>query len=73
MRLQYVRPVKKIFFKQPDRVRAQGRPRKGWADSVEEDLRKFGVTNWKIMTVERLQWLKVVKSAQTRLGQTVVK
>ena len=68
MRMQDDRAGKKILLKQPDGVRAKGTPRKKWIDCVEGDLNTLGVTNWKIMTEDRLQWRQVVESANTRLG-----
>lgn len=62
------RTAKKALDRNFDGTRARGRPRKRWIDGVEEDLQKLGVTGWRSLAEDRLQWRQVVESAKTRLG-----
>ena len=40
------------------------RPRLRWMDDVREDLKKMGVTNWRIRAHRRDDWKMVVKEAR---------
>ena len=70
MRMENDRMAKKIFNTNCDMIgnRARGRPRKRWIDSVEEDVKKLGISNWKRVSEDRQQWLNVVLTAKTHLG-----
>lgn len=45
--------------------RRRGRPRRRWMGAVCEDLRRFGVVNWKESATDRKKWREIVKA----LGQ----
>jgi len=42
------RVVKRLYQNMPEGSRSVGRPRLRWMDDVREDLRRIGVTNWRI-------------------------
>jgi len=44
------------------------RPRLRWMDDVKEDLRRMGVTNWRIRAHRRDDWKMVVKEAKVLQG-----
>jgi len=52
----------------PERSRNVGRPRLSWMDDVCEDLRRMGVTNWRIRAHRRDDWKMVVKEAKVLQG-----
>ena len=70
MRMDNDRAVKKTLNTNCNMIgnRMRGRPRKRWIDSVEEDVKKLKVNNWKMVAEDRQQWRNVVQSAKTRLG-----
>lgn len=41
--------------------RRKGRPRKRWVDSVQEDLEKTGISNWKEKAADRGEWKKITR------------
>jgi hypothetical protein len=43
----------------------KGRPRVRCEDSVRNDLRKMGVTDWKQRTQGRRQWKEIIEQAKT--------
>lgn len=49
-----------IFGKRP-----RGRPRKRWLDTVEEDLKKIGVREWRTLVHNREEWRQIVMAAKT--------
>ena len=48
--------------------RSVGRPRLRWMEDVREDLRRMGVTNWRIRAHRRDDWKMVVKEAKVLQG-----
>src|ERR1700744_5598107 len=70
MRMDNDRAVKKTLNTNCNMIgnRTRGRTRKRWIDSVEEDVKKLKVNNWKMVAEDRQQWRNVVQSAKTRLG-----
>jgi len=42
------RVVKRLYQNTAEGSRSVGRPRLRWMDDVREDLRRMGVTNWRI-------------------------
>jgi len=48
--------------------RSVGRPRLRWMDDVREDLRRMGVTKWRIRAYRRHDWKMVVKEAKVLQG-----
>jgi hypothetical protein len=47
------RIVKKIFEENLEGRRGRGRPRLGWINNVEEDLRMLGVKRWRRKALEK--------------------
>ena len=48
--------------------RRRGRPSRRWMDDVQEDIASLGVTNWKTMASDRVQWRTVVRRAKVHFG-----
>jgi len=59
--------VKSLYQNTPEGSRSVGRPRLRWMD-VREDLRRMGVTNWRIRAHRRDDWKMVVKEAKGLQG-----
>ena len=47
------RVVKRLYQNTPEGRRSVGRPRLRWMEDVREDLRRMGVTNWRIRAHRR--------------------
>jgi hypothetical protein len=60
--------VKRLYKNIPEGSRNVGRPRLRWMDNVREDLRRMGVTNWRIRAHRRDDWKTVVKAAKVLQG-----
>jgi len=60
--------VKRLYKNTPEGSRSVGRPRLRWMDAVREDLRRMGVTNWRIRAHRRDDWKMVVKVAKVLQG-----
>jgi hypothetical protein len=45
--------------------RKKGRPRMGWMDGVEKDLRNLCVVNWKTKAQERNGWREFLEQIKT--------
>ncbi len=56
-RIDNDRMAKKIFNAN---CRARGRLRTRWIDSVEQDVKRLKVNNWKMVAEDRQQWENVV-------------
>jgi hypothetical protein len=62
--------VPKAFTGQMFVKRPVGKPRKRWADSVEEDsIRLLKRRNWKSLAQDRVQWSAKIKEAKARFWQ----
>lgn len=48
--------------------RLQGRPRKRWIDSIEEDLKRMSIRNWKSVARNRDEWRGIVMEAKVHPG-----
>jgi len=62
------RVVKRLYQNTPEGSRSVGRPRLRWMEDVREDLRRMGVTNWKIRAHRRDDRKMVVKEAKVLQG-----
>ena len=62
------RIVRKVTEWEPHSSRPVGRPRLGWLDQVEEDLKKMKVRNWREKCKDRRLWNEIVKQAKTHQG-----
>jgi hypothetical protein len=49
-------------------VKKCGKPRARWLESVETDLRKMGVKNWRRKAQDREQWRTILKEAKVHRG-----
>jgi hypothetical protein len=67
-RMSEERVVKRLHQNTPEGSRNVGRPRLRWMDDVKEDVRRMGVTNWRIRAHRRDDWKKVVKEAKVLQG-----
>lgn len=59
---------KGLYQNTPEGSRSVGRPRLRWMDDVRENLRRMGVTNWRICAHRRDDWKMVVKEAKVLQG-----
>jgi hypothetical protein len=48
--------MNKIFEEKLGGRRGRGRPRLGWVDDVEDDLRNMGVKRGRIKALDRVEW-----------------
>ena len=62
------RVVKRLYQNTAEGSSSVGRPRVRWMDDVREDLRRMGVTNWRIRAHRRDDWKMVVKEAKVLKG-----
>ena len=60
--------VKRLYQNTPEGSRTVGRPRLSRMEDVREDLRRMGVTNWRIRAHRRDDWKIVVKEAKVLEG-----
>jgi len=67
-RMSEERVVKRLYQNTPEGSRSVGRPRLRWMDDVREDLRRMGVTNWRIRAHRRDDWKMVMKEAKVLHG-----
>jgi transcription termination factor 2 len=67
VRMNETRSVKKIFEGKLERRRGKGRPRLGWINDVEDDLRELGVKRWRTKALEREEWASIIKEAKANL------
>jgi hypothetical protein len=54
---------KKIFTQELEGTRQRGRPRKGWKEEVERDLKVLGV-RWRELVTDRKKWRDIVQQAK---------
>jgi hypothetical protein len=59
-RMEEDRMHKKIFTEEPEGTRRRGRPRKGWREEVERDLKVMGVRRWRELVIDREKWRGIV-------------
>ena len=67
-RMSEERVVKRLYQNTPEGSRSVGRPRLRWMNNVREDLRRMGVTNWRIRAHRRDDWKMVVKEDKVLQG-----
>lgn len=63
-RMEDTRAAKKSFITAPDGKRSRGRPKKRWIDDVEEDIKKWGIKNYKQKTQNRDEWREVLRQVK---------
>jgi hypothetical protein len=59
-RMQERNPCRKLTLNNPECTRRVGRPAIGWLDSIEEDLKKMCVRNWRRNLLDRDQWRAIL-------------
>lgn len=57
-----------LMYGKPEGRRSQGRPRIRWLDGVERSLSQMDVRNWKEKALDRSEWGRILKQAQTHIG-----
>jgi len=62
------RVVKRLYQNSAEGSRSVGRRKLRWMDDVREDLRRMGVTNWRIRAHRREDWKMVVKEVKVLQG-----
>jgi len=67
-RMSEERVVKRLYQNTAEGSRSIGRPKLRWMVDVREDLRRMGVTNWRIRAHRRDDWKMVVKEAKVLQG-----
>ena len=67
IRMNETRSVKKIFEGKLEGRRRKGRPRLGWINDVEDDLRKLGVKRWRTKALDREEWTSIIREAKAKL------
>jgi hypothetical protein len=67
-RMQQLDPWRKLTLHQPESIRRVGKPRERWLESVETDLRKMAIKNWRRKTQDREQWRTILKEAKVHQG-----
>jgi hypothetical protein len=60
--------VKAVRKLNPIDRRSRGRPKSGWKNYLEADLREKNITNWKTSIEDNLAWKKIVEQAKTHSG-----
>jgi hypothetical protein len=68
MRMEKTRTTRKITEWTPYKARPVGRPRLRWMDQVEEDLKRMGITGWRVRAEDREEWSKIVEQTKTHPG-----
>jgi hypothetical protein len=67
-RMEDNRNVEAIMKWNPIDWRSHGRPKTGWKDDVEADLRARKITNWRTSVEDKLAWKMIVEQAKTHPG-----
>jgi hypothetical protein len=67
-RMQELDPCRKITLHKPEGKQRVGKPRIRWRESVETDLRKMNVKNWRHKTQDREEWGTILKEAKVHQG-----
>lgn len=65
MRRSEEETVRKVLEWRPTGKRPRGRPRKRWLDTVEEDLKKILVREWRTSVQNIEEWRQIVMAAKT--------
>jgi hypothetical protein len=65
------RMPKKIFTQKLERTKRRGRPRKGWREVVQRDLRVLGVRRWRELVTDREKWRDIFRQAKAQTGCSV--
>ena len=69
IRMNESRSVKKIFGGKLEERSCRGRPRLGWINDVEDDLRALGVKRWRTKALDREEWASIIREAKGKLKE----
>ena len=67
-RMEEDRMPKKIFTQELEGTKRGGRPRKGWREEVERDIRVLGMRRWTELVTNRAKWRDIVQQAKAHNG-----
>jgi hypothetical protein len=67
-RMQELDPCRELTLYKAEGTRRVGKPRARWLESVETDLRKMGVKNWRRKAQDRKQCRTILKKAKIHQG-----
>ena len=67
-RMQELDPCRKLTVLKPEGTRPLGKPKLWWLASVEQDLKKMAVRNWRRMSQVRDQRRTVLEEAEVPRG-----
>jgi hypothetical protein len=67
-RMQELDPCRKLTLYKPEDTRRVRKPRARWLESVETDLKKMGVKNWRHKTQDQEHWRIILKEAKVHQG-----
>ena len=59
---------RRVLLSEPGGKRPRGRPRLRWEDGVEEDVARLGCRNWKVVSLNREGWRKLLKETEAHPG-----
>ena len=59
--------TKKALNLKPEGRQNQGRPKLRSQDDVEEDLRTRGIKEWRVKALNREEWYKITRHANSEL------
>ena len=68
MRMENTRTTRKITEWTPYKTRPVGRPRLGWMDRVEEDLKGMEIVGWRAKVEDRQKWNRIAEQTKTHIG-----
>ena len=68
MRMESTRTTRKVTEWTPYETRPVGRPRLGWTDQVEEDLKRMKIIGWRLKVQDRQEWNRIVERTKTHSG-----
>jgi hypothetical protein len=66
--VQELDPCRKLTLHKPDSTQCVRKPRLRWLESVEEDLKKMGIRNWRCKLLHRKQWRTIFEVANVHQG-----
>jgi hypothetical protein len=61
------RMAKKVFVPKPEGRRDTGRPKLGWLDDVEDDIKALGIKRWRIKAQDRNEWTAIKRETKVEL------